>query len=210
MALDLSQISLRTSSLGRIKKKFDELTAQVHVGQHKQRIVSVCDERAEQDKAWRLSAGLSANFTKDEIEAHGEEIKSYIRDSMESGDLEESSAQPEMSSYDLWASKSLDPPAKIEFPVASLAKLATLAGQPVLEHGSDVVSSAPVYQAGKDVVASSTAHKRPIAVKPRGRRTDELVEELYGLQWVDCKRFNINDTRNTLTLSDRSVLNIRK
>ena len=92
-ALTLFLTSLGTGSLGRIEKKLDDLAADIRAGHHEPSLITSCDEDNpldDQDNAWRLLIReLSEDFTREEIEVHKLEIKSYIRRLIRRGDLEE-------------------------------------------------------------------------------------------------------------------------
>jgi hypothetical protein len=90
--LTLFLTSLGTGSLGRIEKKLDEIAADIRAGQHEPSVITAVndDVSSSQNEAWRfLCSELADDFSRDEIEAYKGEIKTYIKQLMDQGALEE-------------------------------------------------------------------------------------------------------------------------
>jgi molecular chaperone DnaK (HSP70) len=97
--LNVFLTSLGTGSLGRIEKKIDDLAAAIRAGFHAPSLsaFSEDDDEADEEEAWTLLMNeLMEEFNVEELEAHKEEIKTYIRRLNKRGDLQERAPSPEL------------------------------------------------------------------------------------------------------------------
>lgn len=140
-ALTLFLTSLGTGSLGRIEKKLDELAAEIRAGQHEPSLISICNEedRFQQNNAWRvLISELSEEFSRDEIEAHKDEITRYIRDLLTRGDFAEQDPRPGISTEGQHTIAPFPTPSSGEDPFTGAAPHRTRwPPQPTFESGSE-------------------------------------------------------------------------
>ena len=96
-SITLFLTSLGTSALGRIKKKLDDLVAEIRAGKREPSILTLGeeDDEADDDSIWRtLKSDLADDgIPKQEIERHKPDTIGHLRDLVQRGDLEETGAE---------------------------------------------------------------------------------------------------------------------